>query len=539
MSQSEAVQANLSSQPVESVLVGSLPASRAGSRAGSAAASRPGFDQAWQEHVRWDGNFRPLNNAAYEQLPEARKLRELVKRSLVVPAWLANIESPQWALYYNNMRRLRERALALSTAAAQRVYTKDDSDEDLSFDIHESLPSILHLPYHCLSLQLHGSVFNPAEADRRHPMDTLGSLVWDLQSDGLVIYRTERKLEIPHIPEQAGQTRQENIGDVQPDAGAFIVLPPSIELLPLNSWRALSCLPSTGSSGASNHCYALHWVTEFKCDGNETTSKCQVAKGLVSALYQRRAFGCPNHFVFGTAHHSRTTLEVLAATWVPDEHAEPETRLLDATKNAVPAEGQENGSSGKLSRDDNTASEAPKTGEDAADVPTNLTTKEIKKYNKIVVYSIATYNLRATEGVLELYLLMRQTRALAQQYKNEITKDALGRIAGLLNEENEIYQWPPLPRPKPASDHDPKRRKYTSSLSHTLDKDCMSIDPDEDFDSQSDSEELESLSSGGPTDRIVGEVASYTLMNYAHDEDAGACVPDYPYVAQTSVDQTA
>ncbi|CAE6393830.1 unnamed protein product [Rhizoctonia solani] len=57
------------------------------------------FDPAWLEHIRWNGRIHPLDDAVYDQLPEAKKLRELVKKSFIVPAWLAKLESPEWAAY--------------------------------------------------------------------------------------------------------------------------------------------------------------------------------------------------------------------------------------------------------------------------------------------------------------------------------------------------------------------------------------------------------------------------------------------------------
>ncbi|KDN39272.1 hypothetical protein RSAG8_08907, partial [Rhizoctonia solani AG-8 WAC10335] len=167
----------------------------------------------------------------------------------------------------------------------------------------------------------------------------------------------------------------------QPDACAFITLAGiSGMALPMGSKAALSCFPRTGSIDPEYR-YALHWVTEFNGDYDEPLSKSQIVEGLVSALYQRRAFGFPNHFVFGTAHHSRTVLEVLAATWVrSDEPVDTGAPSQEAnTKNVVPPENQSNDPSGNLSRGDDPASDPPKTGEGVADVNANLTIKDIKK----------------------------------------------------------------------------------------------------------------------------------------------------------------
>ncbi|KEP49707.1 hypothetical protein V565_094670 [Rhizoctonia solani 123E] len=501
------------------------------SLAGSSTASWSNTYSVWIEYVRWDGGFYELHNAAYDRRPEAKKLRELVMKSFTVPEWLADIESPEWASYYKYMRRLRGNASGLSRVVSTDRYNKVQGNEDLSLDVHESLPFILHIGSHTNVLKARHSEFEPMEADRRHSVDTLGTLVWDLQSNGLVIYCAERKLAIPYPREQTKQAKGGRPGEVQPDACAFIPMP-DIPLIPQDQRAALSCFPMIESTHP-DYKYALHWVTEFKRDNDHHASKCQVVEGLVSALYQRRAFGCPNHFIFGTAHYSRT-LEVLAATWVPsDEPTNPGASPQEAdTKMAAPPQIPANDPLGNSLG--NTTSGAPKNsaGEEVADVNTKLTIEQIKKHNKIVVYSIGTYDMREPEDILQLYLLMRQTRALAQQYKNEIMQST-DRVWELFTEIKDIYRWPPPPRPK--SDRGSKKRKLDDGrggqLPHMPENTSMSIEPYENSDdsgSQSDLEELESLGNAGSMQRIVGEVASYTLMNYAHNEDAGACVSGSP-----------
>ncbi|KEP46459.1 hypothetical protein V565_197860 [Rhizoctonia solani 123E] len=507
MAQPAAAQATPTGPPGEP-----RPVSRPPSQTGSATI-RPAADPDWKAHVGWDGKFHPLNDVTYGQRPEAKKLRKIVEKSFIIPAWLADIESLEWAGYYKHTRRLRSIALSLSSDLSVAGVTSVTDDEDLSFDVQESLAFILHIPRHAIALKTHLDL-EPVEADRRHPIDTLGSLVWDLQSDERVVYRTERKLAIPCPQTQA---RRENMGQVQPDACAFIYFP--IIAPPVAARAALST--------TADHRFAPHWVTEYKRDCNELDSKHQVAEGLVSALYQRRAYGFPDHFVFGSAHYDQTTIEVVAATWVPSaEPVHPAAPSQEAkTASAVPPEEQKANPPGNSLP--GTTSSPPKTGKEVIGANASLTIQEATKYNKvlhinwfgirlltrmqIVMYSIAKYDMTAAENMLKLYLLMRHTLTLAAKYKDEIVKDDCARVRELQKEAKEFYQWPPPP-PPPRSDEGTKRQRTGGSeYSHSLDtvlehkRTDMTIDPYEGSDYSSDSEEFEPPNDAGPLRRIAGE----------------------------------
>ncbi|CAE6474060.1 unnamed protein product [Rhizoctonia solani] len=463
----------------------------------------------WTRHVRWDGEFRQLDDDTYGHLPHVKKLRELVQKPFIVPAWLANIKSAQYDPYCKRMECYRKYVGGLSKAAAVSKYTKNTDDARLSFEVEESLPLILHIRHHAVSL-LHSLDLEPMEADRRHPVDTLGSLVWDFQSGAHVIYRTERTLQIPRPSDK-------HPSYTKPDACSFIPIPNGPAALALRELLpALSCFPRTGSAPAECG-YVVHWVTDFKHHHSEAASRHQVVKGLVSALYQRRALGFPNHIVFGTAHHSRTVLEVLAATWVPsDEPVNTEALAQEAKTNSpVPSAGQANDLPVNSPRGGDGVGSDFETGETVTDAHTTLTVKDIKKYNKIVVYTIATFPMSNTESMLDLYLFMRLTRTLAEQYKDEIEKDDGAQISQLSEEAGDIYKWAPPPL-------QPSRKRqrsdaWGSQLSSTDEKE------DDDFYSKSDLEELDSLSdvNPGPSRTITGEVGTYTLKNYAYREDAG------------------
>ncbi|CAE6475324.1 unnamed protein product [Rhizoctonia solani] len=433
--------------------------SGAPSRTGSTA-SRAAADPVWMAHVGWDGKFHLFHDVTYGQRPEAENLKKIVEKSFIVPAWMANIESPEWAVC--NKLRLRDSASDISSKVSRPQFAKDKDDEMLSFDVQESLASILHIPRHAASLESHRLALEPMESDRRHPVDTLGSLVWDVQSEERVVYR---------VGHMAFQT--------------------------------------------------------ISCSELLTTPELQVAEGLVSALYQRRAYGFPDHFVFGSAHYNRTVIEVIAATWVrSDEPAGPGARSQEAkTTSAVPAEDQKTNPPGNLLQESDTTNGPPKAGEEAIVANTSVKIEDVKKYNKIVMYSIAMYDMAAAADMLQLYLLMRHTLTLARQYKDEMAGDECARVRELKKEAKEFYEWSPPPRApsnRGTKRHHSGASKYSPSLaSMSEDKgNDMSIDPYDDSDYSSDSEVLEPPNAAGPERRIVGEVGSYTLRDYAYEEDA-------------------
>ncbi|CAE7183974.1 unnamed protein product, partial [Rhizoctonia solani] len=263
---------------------GSNTVSKAGSQAGSQA-------DTWAELVGWDDEFHELDTDAYKDRPEAKKLKEVVAKSFMVPAWLAGSKSPKYT-YFAGMERLRQIVDDLSMDTSDPEYTKVEDDKSLSDDVEECLPLIIQIFRHTQMLKS-PMLLEAMEADRCHPVDVLASLVWDIQSDQCVIYRTERQLQIPY------PSKRKNNLSVRPDGCAYFQIPEGIAdaAVPPEMLCALSCFHSNQSS-ASNYGCILHWVTEFKRRAQAVTSKQQVVEGLVSALYQRRAFGFPNHFVF-------------------------------------------------------------------------------------------------------------------------------------------------------------------------------------------------------------------------------------------------
>ncbi|KAF8594588.1 hypothetical protein BDV93DRAFT_160708 [Ceratobasidium sp. AG-I] len=98
----------------------------------------------------------------------------------------------------------------------------------------------------------------------------------------------------------------------------------------------------------------LHMVNEYKRD---TLGANHVLMGLAAGLYQRRALGFEDHFVFGTIHLEKIRLKVVAAAW-------------------------ENG--------------------------------------KIVVYQLKVFDMRDTISMVQYYLLVRAINAIAREYCDAI-----------------------------------------------------------------------------------------------------------------------
>ncbi|KAG9079291.1 hypothetical protein FS749_008633 [Ceratobasidium sp. UAMH 11750] len=142
--------------------------------------------------------------------------------------------------------------------------------------------------------------------------------------------------------------------------------------------------------------YVLHWVTEFKGDGQPIVSKRQTWMVMVSGLYQRRSLGFKDHYVFGTAHHS-TKLNVFAGKWVCDADLPEVARSDPAT-------------------------------------------------DKIIIYTLGTFYMESTIDMLQYYLLMRATRRLALDYKAAIDDEALLLALNAGTNAN-IHSWHPAAQP--------------------------------------------------------------------------------------------
>ncbi|KAG8753571.1 hypothetical protein FRC11_007300 [Ceratobasidium sp. 423] len=488
----------------------------------------------WEGHVRLCTQIRPLFDGEYDHCPEARKLRALFEKSTTVPAWLRNLDSPEYLSYRNPRASIKNEAenlhndIILGLSLSKPGFVLDTEDRDLAADVSQCLPHILHVVYRTKKLQARGAT-SSIEVDYRQTMDSLGMMVWDTQSEEKLIYLAERTLQLPALSYHARSAR--------PDACTFIVSPEVPRVEP-SLFTALTCFP--GDTGIPLQCLFLHWVTDFKRAFDKEESIRQVLEGLVSGLYQRRALGFTDHFVFGTAHHTRGLLDVFAATWVPSNNLKEGAGSPQQphSQNDVPSDGQ-----GDHPLLDLPAGGAPlgteTEVEDRSTMTDEVEIEDIMKRDQIVVYRVKQYSMLQTIDILRLYLFMRQTRFLALKYEEVIHEHSTERITKLSQKASDSYRWPPPPR-KPRS----RQRSATNStgsnqrkrLKTVREEQDLALDQSSSSDLGSDSDEPTSLSdasqtcveptplSGASQTRVVmGEVADYTLKDHAYNGHGSDC----------------
>ncbi|GAB1526800.1 hypothetical protein RhiTH_009972 [Rhizoctonia solani] len=169
----------------------------------------------------------------------------------------------------------------------------------------------------------------------------------------------------------------------------------------------------------------VHWVTEYKKSDLAAVQR-QVYYGMVSSLWQRRALGRMEDFVFGAAHNEQD-LMVYAARW-----------------EMIPVE-----QSGEIARDINhpdTPAEGPSNF--ATTQPRQRTSTDVRhSAPPIVVYEIATYQTVNLNHMIQFYLLMRASRHLARQYQEEILRTPFIDIKEMAEEQG-LYNWFSPPRRK-------------------------------------------------------------------------------------------
>ncbi|KAG8737410.1 hypothetical protein FRC11_002066, partial [Ceratobasidium sp. 423] len=286
-------------------------ANKISSAAASKIAQNPQQFFDWAALVNLDPN--PLDG---ERLPEF--LQKQLEDSKLVPSWMSNAETPQ----YKSLRQFYKRKVDLLATDAPVQLKPCSSDQELthqelSDELGRALPIILRVA----SQRTYFNRFKPrpTEADRRRPMDHLNDHVWQIEGDQL------------DFPQKMGQ------------ACCSIAYP-------------------------DTYASALHWVNEFERESGEETSKRRVWMAMVSGLYQRRALGFKDHYVYGTAHYSSGELTVFAGAW------------------------NDKASKGEI----------------------------LSKDAKIILYDLGTFFVGYPTDMVRLYLLMRLARGLGLEYQRSL-----------------------------------------------------------------------------------------------------------------------
>ncbi|KAG9102643.1 hypothetical protein FRC06_001558 [Ceratobasidium sp. 370] len=182
---------------------------------------------------------------------------------------------------------------------------------------------------------------------------------------------------------------------VTPDSAFCIDAGP--ELL-THSGRTLRAFSSLANQQQIDSFLLPHLLNGFKSPttaGPPALRQLQIA--MVSALYQRRALRHPEHFVFGIYQPRRSTVHVIAATWVPSPSA-----VNQSLRDARTMGGPGHASTSKVTID------APcQTSEDL----------EIK------TYILGQFNLAVPIQLVGLYLMVLATMPLADRYRSQVTDD--------------------------------------------------------------------------------------------------------------------
>ncbi|KAG9080836.1 hypothetical protein FRC06_006090 [Ceratobasidium sp. 370] len=362
----------------------------------------------------------PPQDEQPSSLPLPDALKQLQDGSRLVPDWIFNpvgmltvrnrnvrLTLEQNALQYQCTRsRFQDHVDFLGSPSARASFTTTTIDQELSEDVASSLPSIFEVLQHEFYLTEH-EASRPNEADRRLAVDHLTSHLWDYSPGGDFIHRVECAVQLPNC---AKTTVEES----RPDSTVFFRLESTI-LKSANEriMHACSSIPAR-QHPVPPWRYVLHWVTEFKGDGQPIESKRQTWMAMVTGLYQRRSLGFKDQYVFGTAHHSSVLLDVFAGQWVADADLPEAARSDPATE-------------------------------------------------KIMIYPLGTFRMHSVTAMLQYYLLMRSTRHLALNNKALINDKARILVSEVENANN--HSWPPAAQPLPSAGA--KKRKASGPGSQT------------------------------------------------------------------------
>ncbi|CAE6436972.1 unnamed protein product [Rhizoctonia solani] len=459
------------------------------------------FDN-WANKVGLLTGIRQLDDEKYQNTPEVCALETLLSEAKVAPKWLADLSSASYLCYQFGVYCGAASSLAEGVTRAGLKL----SDCDVTLDVE---------------------VAQSTEADKRCHMNVLLSCLWDFQSSDM-FHSQEHGIRVPEPVSAA---------PVIPDSSVFFMLAPK-QFAGRTGRIVNGCLvvhPSNSSPSGK----VLHWVTEYKRELGLKESRRQVHEALTSALYQRRALGFMDHFVFGTSHHNQTLLEVVAATWVSaDDKAdpaqpepEPKPEPLKKADDAFPSIATEQNPDSKMDIDG--AHDQVKTQGDLDKVKL---VRDLKRRNKIAVYNLGTFDMQDSSSVLSYYLLMRNTRDLAIKYQKEITASSNIRSNYIYDANPKVFDWYNPPEPAEAVRVGPKSSSSVTSMQ------CNDNHYDSMDELDSDSYSLESDNESGPTlpsdsaidetnwnelrEKVHAFLASTLLVDSEEANDTATCEDD-------------
>lgn len=154
----------------------------------------------------------------------------------------------------------------------------------------------------------------------------------DIYLTELIQFRLECTLQLPRTSPMIDY-------ETRVDSACFVKLRFNYDAVGSHSTRVERACSSLGRQIDDGFRHLLHWTNEYERDQERKVVTRQVQLGLVSGIYQRRAYGCPDQFVFGIAHHTSSCLDVLAATWDLPKNSQAEGDKISDSKAVAKAAG--------------------------------------------------------------------------------------------------------------------------------------------------------------------------------------------------------
>ncbi|CUA76207.1 hypothetical protein RSOLAG22IIIB_12126 [Rhizoctonia solani] len=457
----------------------------------------------WADSVGLLTEIRELDDVCYQHTPEAHTLNALLSNSKTVPKWLGDLESPKYT-YFNSSKYYGPFVSEIPRIIGSK-FELSDNDPTLDEEVEHCLPFLLSI---CASA--YDFKAQSTEADKRCFLNSLLATLWSMQAPNMY-QGQERQLRLPNPVSTAA---------IVPDSSVFFTIEFGQYLgLGQSAVQGCTTLHSNDSKGAEN---VLHWVTEFNRDLSLEEARQQVYEGLTTALYQRRALGFTDQFVFGTCHYDQIQLEVVAATWVSsddEDNEEDSARTPRKADNALPPTGIWKSSDKEVDTDDapglhqleGTHSQGKQKVDDAKLI------RDLDQRNKIAVYRLGTYCMQDVDSIIAFYLLMRGTRVLAMEYREAITTSSLARMKVIKTTNPQLFDW-----------YNPPSSKAKSQAGSEEEREERDSDPYV-SDSDSDSDSGATLSLGGDIDEITWEEKVNTfLANSLFDSQELPCTAHLP-----------
>ncbi|KAG8747100.1 hypothetical protein FRC12_014159 [Ceratobasidium sp. 428] len=410
----------------------------------------------WAQQAHCDPLPEQLAAVDPEALPEP--LVAMVKESKKIPKWLFDKSSETYGRLKLSHRGINmPEFIARPDTNTEKL--PDPTTADLLFD---ALPHIVHISNH------HRRLLKPREVQfvnataLRQPIDRLMNHVWDeeLGTDRFM-FRLDCRLRLP-------STEAIQIQDFTAGSVAFFCS----QFLPIKNFSANLREGLVCTNAETQLLEFVHWVTEYKqVDTAEVCRK--VCYGMASSLWQRRAIGRINDFVFGTglAGHSLT---VYAARWEAVKSMEQPTELsgvsdnLSAVAEVIKTTPDKAGPSKSTSAGPTGSQSRSASGKKTEITPSAINTQagDSRGQHQIKIYKIGEYTTLDAVQMIEYYLLLRASFGVADGYLDEILNNP-----GLVEKAEaraKAFGWPFPPKPNPKS-HDNSGRQDMQFISEEID----------------------------------------------------------------------